>query len=70
MSDGGRARPGYPGERPDHQMQKLARSNPKVTCGTCRQFDQHMWCRRWNYHTAADAPICAEYRVVPRTTGR
>lgn len=43
-------------------MPKLERSNLRVTCGSCRQFDGLIWCRRWNYHTAADAPICAEYR--------
>jgi hypothetical protein len=56
---------GYPGERPEHRMRKLARSNPAVTCGSCRQFDGQTWCRHWNYHTAADAPVCAFYRPVP-----
>jgi hypothetical protein len=46
-------------------MKKRERSNPKVTCGSCRQFDGLAWCRRWNYHTAADSPICEEYRPAP-----
>lgn len=66
-------RPGYPGENPAHQMSKLERSNPKVVCGSCRQFDGGTWCRRWNYQTAPDAPICAFYRPAlkppPRASG-
>lgn len=58
------ARPGFPGERPEHQMEKLARASGRATCSTCRQFDGHAWCRRWNYHTEADSPICAQYRAV------
>ncbi len=56
---------GFPGERPDHLMRKLARSNPRVTCGSCRQFDGRAWCRRWNYHTEAEAPVCDQYRPLP-----
>jgi hypothetical protein len=48
-------------------MRKLARSNPAVTCGSCRQFDGRTWCRHWNYHTAGDAPVCEFYRPAPRT---
>jgi hypothetical protein len=43
-------------------MLKRARSNPRITCGSCRQFDGLAWCNRWNFHTSADSPICAEYR--------
>lgn len=54
---------GFPGERRDHQMKKLERSNPNVTCGACRHFDGLRWCHRWNYHTEAQSPICDQYRV-------
>jgi hypothetical protein len=50
-------------------MVKRARSNRRVTCGSCRQFDGLTWCNRWNFHTTADSPICDEYRpnrVPPR----
>ena len=57
-------RPGFPGEDPAQQMHKLRRSNAAVTCASCQRFDGHAWCRRWNYHTAADAPICADYRAT------
>jgi hypothetical protein len=53
---------GFPGEQSRHHMRKLAASNPAVTCASCRQFDGTAWCRRWNYHTAPDAPVCAQYR--------
>lgn len=66
MSTGGRE--GYPGERPEHQMQKLARSNPSVTCASCRRFDGARWCRRWNYHTEPGSPICDQYRPLPAPT--
>ncbi|MBJ7602829.1 MAG: hypothetical protein JF888_06505 [Candidatus Dormibacteraeota bacterium] len=49
-------------------MRKLERSNPRVTCGSCRQFDGFTWCRRWNYHTASDAPICGDYRPIPQSS--
>ena len=52
----------FPGEPPDQHMKKLARSNEKVTCGSCRQFDGQAWCRHWNFHTSADSPICGFYR--------
>jgi len=42
-------------------MKKRARSNRRVTCGSCARFDGTAWCRRWNYHTSADSPICDEY---------
>jgi len=58
-------RAGFPGERARHHMRKLGRSNPKVTCASCRQFDGMAWCRRWNFHTEASSPICDQYR--PRT---
>jgi hypothetical protein len=60
-------REGFPGERPEHHMRKRPRSNPEVTCASCRQFDGIAWCRRWNYHTAPEAPICDQYR--PRRDG-
>lgn len=60
---------GFPGERPEHRMRKRDRSNPRVTCGSCRQFDGLAWCRRWNYHTGADSPICDEYRPRGRQAG-
>ena len=63
-------RKGFPGERPEQHMQKLARSNPQVTCASCRQFDGTAWCRRWNYHTAPDAPICDQYRARPAASPR
>jgi hypothetical protein len=53
----------FPGEPPDQHMKKLDRSNQRVTCGSCRQFDGHAWCRHWNFHTSSDSPICAFYRV-------
>ncbi len=56
---------GFPGERDDQHMKKLARSNPRVTCGSCRQFDGLAWCNRWNYHTEAAAPVCDQYRPRP-----
>lgn len=52
----------FPGERPEQHMRKLPRSNPLVTCTSCRQFDGLAWCRRWNFHTEPGAPICGEYR--------
>jgi hypothetical protein len=58
-------RDAFPGERPDRLMRKLPRSNPRVTCGSCRQFDGLAWCRRWNYHTDAQAPVCDQYRPAP-----
>jgi len=58
MSGGG----GFPGERAGHHMKKLQRSNPGVTCASCRQFDGLTWCRRWNFHTEASSPICDQYR--------
>lgn len=56
------APPGFPGERPEHLMHKLPASNPRVTCALCRQFDGTAWCRRWNYHTEPEAPVCDQYR--------
>ncbi len=58
-------REGFPGERPEQHMRKLARSNERVTCASCRQFDGTAWCRRWNYHTEPEAPICAQSRPRP-----
>jgi len=55
---------GFPGERARHQMKKRARSNPRVTCASCARFDGTAWCRRWNFHTTADSPICEEYRAA------
>ncbi|MDQ6772923.1 MAG: hypothetical protein M3024_08045 [Candidatus Dormibacteraeota bacterium] len=43
-------------------MRKRERSNPRVTCGSCRQFDGLAWCRRWNFATTVDGPICDQYR--------
>ena len=57
-------RDGFPGERPEHHMRKLARSSARVTCASCQRFDGTAWCRRWNYHTAPEAPICEEYRAL------
>lgn len=57
---------GFPGERRDQHMRKRDRSNPTVTCGSCRNFDGSAWCRRWNFHTDATSPICEEYRPGPR----
>jgi len=57
--------PGFPGERPEQLMHKLASSNPRVVCGSCRQFDGATWCRRWNFHTEAAAPVCDQYRPRP-----
>ncbi len=57
---------GFPGERDSQHMRKRDRSNPKVTCGSCRNFDGHAWCRRWNFHTDAVSPICDEYSALPR----
>lgn len=48
-------------------MVKRALSNRRVTCGSCRQFDGLTWCRRWNFATAADSPICDEYRPAARS---
>jgi hypothetical protein len=62
-------RDAFPGERPEHRMRKLLTSNPRVTCASCRQFDGSAWCRRWNYHTAPDAPICDQYRPNQAWTG-
>lgn len=50
-------------------MTKRSRSNPLVTCAACRQFDGHAWCNRWNYATAADSPICDQYRPARRSGG-
>jgi hypothetical protein len=58
---------GFPGELPRHRMKKRARSNPAVGCGSCARFDGLAWCRRWNYHTTPDAPICDEYRSPRRS---
>lgn len=55
----------FPGERPEHLMRKLSTSNPRVTCGSCRQFDGTAWCRRWNFHTEPQAPVCDQYRPHP-----
>ena len=57
---------GFPGERPEHHMRKLASSSARVTCGSCRQFDGVAWCRRWNYHTEPQAPVCDQYRPAPQ----
>lgn len=54
----------FPGELPRHRMRKLARPRVGTTCGSCRRFDGLAWCRRWNYHTGADSPICPEYRAA------
>jgi hypothetical protein len=56
---------GFPGEKAANHMRKRARSNPAVTCGSCRNFDGHAWCRRWNFHTDAVSPICDEYKAAP-----
>jgi hypothetical protein len=58
---------GFPGERPEHQMRKLVRSNAAVTCGSCRQFDGLAWCRRWNFHTGPSSPICDQYRPIKQS---
>jgi hypothetical protein len=59
---------GFPGEPPSQHMRKRARSNAAVTCGSCRNFDGHAWCRRWNFHTDAVSPICDDYRAAPPPT--
>jgi hypothetical protein len=43
-------------------MKKTGVESPRVTCGSCRQFDGHAWCRHWNFHTTADSPPCRFYR--------
>jgi len=45
-------------------MKKRAGSNPRVGCGSCRQFDGLAWCRHWNFHTDAESPICRFYRPL------
>jgi hypothetical protein len=57
---------GFPGERREDHMRKLRRSSDRVTCGSCRRFDGLAWCRRWNFHTTADSPICGQYRPALR----
>lgn len=57
----------FHGEPPGTHMKKRARSNPNVTCGSCRHFDGLAWCNRWNFHTDAVSPICDRYR--PRGAG-
>lgn len=57
----------FEGEPPGTHMKKRGRSNPAVTCGSCRQFDGLAWCNRWNFHTDAVSPICDQYR--PRRAG-
>lgn len=59
----GRVEP-FPGERAEQHMKKLAASNPRVRCGSCRQFDGLTWCRRWNFHTEPQAPVCGQYRPI------
>jgi hypothetical protein len=56
----------FPGERPEHHMRKLARSSAAITCGSCRQFDGLAWCRRWNFHTGPESPVCDQYRPAPQ----
>ena len=56
---------GFPGERAGDHMRKLARAT-RATCATCRQFDGSAWCRRWNYHTEPEAPVCDQYRARER----
>ena len=34
-------------------MKKLEVHNPNVTCGSCRKFDGHTWCKHWNFFTTA-----------------
>lgn len=55
---------GFPGERAEQHMKKRRRSNLNVTCASCRRFDGLAWCRRWNFHTGPDSPICDEYRPL------
>jgi hypothetical protein len=57
---------GFAGERPEQRMTKSRVESPRVTCGSCRQFDGITWCRRWNFHTTADSPPCRFYRADPR----
>lgn len=45
-------------------MRKTRVERPKVSCGSCRQFDGHAWCNRWNFSTAADSPPCDQYRAA------
>jgi hypothetical protein len=58
----------FPGEPPSQHMKKLPKSNPRVTCGSCRYFDGKAWCRHWNFHTGADSPICRFYKIRPAGT--
>ena len=58
---------GFPGERAEQHMKKRRRSNLNVTCASCRRFDGLAWCRRWNFHTGPDSPICDEYRPFLNT---
>ena len=52
----------FPGERASDLMRKARVEDPKVACGTCRQFDGLAWCRHWNFHTTAESPPCRFYR--------
>ena len=54
----------FPGEDPRHHMRKTRVERPKVSCGSCRQFDGNAWCNRWNYATSADSPPCDQYRAL------
>jgi hypothetical protein len=47
-------------------MRKSRVAAPRVTCGSCRQFDGSTWCRHWNFHTSADSPPCSFYRAASR----
>jgi hypothetical protein len=58
---------GFPGERSEQHMKKMGTSNQRVTCASCRQFDGLAWCRRWNYHTEPQSPICDQYRPAGAT---
>ena len=46
-------------------MKKLEVHNPNVTCGSCRKFDGHTWCKHWNFFTTADSPPCRFYSATP-----
>jgi hypothetical protein len=47
-------------------MKKLEVHNPNVTCGSCRKFDGHTWCKHWNFFTTAESPPCRFYSAKPK----
>ncbi|MGH7902876.1 MAG: hypothetical protein ACREPA_01960 [Candidatus Dormibacteraceae bacterium] len=53
--------------RPPGEMEKTRVANPRVSCGSCRQFDGSTWCRHWSFFTTADSPPCRFFRAVKPT---